>query len=328
MIRALTKGAGLFAFAHMPHGPTLYRTLTREYLGTYATHVDKLARVWPGYLRVFTERAGIVLEGAHVAVFSPGETPYAPLALALLTGTAGVMLYPEGRLLDRYLSRAVTGVLATPFDLRLDDPRVRERRQRIDALRWEHSAESAVRSLGAELHGHVDPTHLPLASDSLDLCHSGGELEHLEPAALAAFLRECFRVLRPGGVASHVVDHRDHLHHADRRLPFLAHLSLSSTVYRALCGHELGYHNRLAPTQLCALFESAGFERVAVRRMRYPERAYVEDDTILAGDLGIARSMLAREFAQISDADLRTAATHYVYAKPAHRARVAATEPR
>jgi SAM-dependent methyltransferase len=148
----------------------------------------------------------------------------------------------------------------------------------------------------------------------MDLCHSGGALEHYAPDALDAFLAECRRVLRPGGLASHVFDHRDHLHHADAGLPFLAHLALSGPVYQALFGHALGYHNRLSPTQVAARFERAGFEPIAVRRLVYPARHYAADDArAAAGTPGLPRALLARRFRGLSELDLRTAAAHYLY---------------
>jgi SAM-dependent methyltransferase len=130
-------------------------------------------------------------------------------------------------------------------------------------------------------------------------------------------LRECLRILRPGGVMSHVLDHRDHLHHADPQWGFLAHLRLSPAAYALLCGHPLLYHNRLLPSQICALFERAGFQRIAVRRMLLPSRAYVDTEReALAGEPGIDRARLAAPFRAASDADLRTAAAHYLFRKP------------
>ena len=87
----------------------------------------------------------------------------------------------------------------------------------MEALRWCEHAADAVEAVGGRLYQQIAPAAIPLASGSIDLCHSGGTLEHYPPEELAAFLSECFRILRPGGVASHVFDHRDHLHHADRR---------------------------------------------------------------------------------------------------------------
>jgi SAM-dependent methyltransferase len=313
MWRAVLKGAALFGFGRCPGGARFYRRLTREWMGTQATHVEKLCRVWPGYVEVWRERCGLKPEGLDVWVHEGGWTPFAPLVNYLLTGQGGTLTNSEGRLLDCYLSRAVNGALATalPADLVPE-----ERRRRLETLRWETSAQAAVAAIGGTVLEEVNPARLPLPSASVDLCHSGGALEHYPPKELAAFLVECFRVLRPGGIASHVFDHRDHLHHADRRLPFLAHLALPDLAYAALCGHPLLYHNRLLPDQVARLCESAGFERIAVRRMILPDRRYVEGDAALAGCPGVPRGLLAPRFRAASDQDLRTAAGHYLYRKP------------
>ncbi len=89
-------------------------------------------------------------------------------------------------------------------------------------------------------------------------------------------------------------------------------------AYRLACGHPLLYHNRLLPTEVTDLFTAAGFEQIAVRRMTLPDHRYVATgDEVLAASPGIARSALATRFRQASDADLRTAAAHYLFRKPA-----------
>ena len=58
--------------------------------------------------------------------------------------------------------------------------------------------------LGGRRHllENIDPGNIPLAPDSIDLCHSGGTLERYRPEMVAAFLREAFRILHPGAVMS------------------------------------------------------------------------------------------------------------------------------
>jgi SAM-dependent methyltransferase len=313
MIRAAAKGAMLFGFGRTPGGAHFYRRLTREWRGTQGTHVDKLRRVWPGYLEVWRSRCGLEFEGLDVWVHEGGWTPFAPLVNYLLTGKGGALTNREGQMLDRYLARAVNGTLATELPEALVPA---ERRRRVEALRWEARAAEAIAMVGGSVREGVRPDKIPLATASVDLCHSGGALEHYRPEELSAFLVECCRVLRPGGIASHVFDHRDHLYHADKQWPFLAHLALPEPLYAALSGHPLGYHNRLSPTQVMALFEAAGFERVAVRRMILPDRRYVEGDEALTGRPGLSRRLLARGFRKLSEADLYTAAAHYLYRKP------------
>src|SRR5215218_702144 len=137
MIRAAAKGAMLGAFGRVPGGARFYRRLTREWMGTQGTHVDKLRRVWPGYLEVWRSRCGVELEGLDVWVHEGGWTPFAPLVNYLLTGKGGVLTNSEGRVLDRYLARAVNGALSAGLPAELIP---RERRRQVEALRWcEHA---------------------------------------------------------------------------------------------------------------------------------------------------------------------------------------------
>jgi SAM-dependent methyltransferase len=301
-MRGLAKAVLLAGFGWT--APRFYRTLTRDKLGTQATHVDKLARVWPGYVRVWQD-IGVPLEGSRVWVLEGGWTLFPFLANYLTTGSGGVVTNRDGRVLDRYLARSVDGAL------NCDLPSTDERRKKVGSVRWEPTVAGAVAMLDGTLFEDVQPSAVPLGSASVDLCHSGGTLEHYRPRELEAFLAEAFRIVRPGGVMSHVVDHRDHLHHADPSWPFLAHLRLSDPVYDAAFGHPLMYHNRLLPGEIENAFTAAGFERMLVRRMILPERRYVDDAT--NGSPGVERAYLARRFRSATDADLRTAAAHYLF---------------
>jgi SAM-dependent methyltransferase len=156
----------------------------------------------------------------------------------------------------------------------------------------------------------------PLEGAAADLCHTGGALEHYPPARLAAFLRESFRILRPGGVASHVYDHRDHLRHVDPTWPFLLHMALPESAYRTLLGHPLLFHNRLAPREVMAMFEAAGFERIAVRRFVLPDKRYVDGNARGAGEAGVPDWLASGRLDQLTTEDRHTAAIHYLYRRP------------
>lgn len=314
MLRASVKAAMLFGFGRMPGGARFYRELTRNTLGTQGGHVDKLRRVWPGYVRVWTgEACRLNMDGLDVWVHEAGWTPFALLMNYLTTGKGGAVTNTQARLLDRYLARAVNGALQTELPPQLVTA---ERRDAVEALRWETSIANALTAVQGTSLALDAPRTVPLPDASYDLCHSGGALEHYTPHALAAFFAECHRVLRPGGIASHVLDHRDHLYHADKGRRFLAHLALPEFVYNFAYGHPLTYHNRLLPGEIMALLEAAGFERVAVRRMILPAQQYVPDDRVTEGQAGITRAHLARRFQNASDTDLHTAAAHYLYRKP------------
>ncbi|MEO6776120.1 MAG: class I SAM-dependent methyltransferase [Kofleriaceae bacterium] len=314
MIKAIAKGAVQLGFGRLPGGPGLYRALTRgdRGLGTAASHADKLARVWPGYVATW-RRFGIELEGRALWTHDAGATPFMPFAAFLLTGRGAVVTGHEP-MLARYLDRARSRVL----DATWPDGAVPDARRRVvEGLRWRPAIGDALAAVDAQ----VCVTSSAIADRSIELCHSGGALEHERPHDLHAWLAEQVRVLRPGGVSSHVYDHRDHLHHTDNALPFLSHLAWPEPVYRVAIGHRLGYHARLSPTEVTAAFVASGLEPIAVRRLIYDgrtrERRWVDDDeAALAGSAGIERARLARQFRAWSDVDLRTAAGHYLFRRP------------
>ncbi len=314
MLRGIAKASLLGVFGRVPGGAGAYQTMTREWMGTQATHVDKLARVWPGYAATWSTTAGLELEGLRTWVHEGGWTPFPFLAGYLLTGNAGMVTNVHGRVLDRYLARAVNGVLSCGLP---STPESTARQPDVARLRWSEHTADAIDEIGGELHQGVDPGNNPLDADSADLCHSGGVLEHYRRDDLRRFLSEGFRVLAPGGVMSHVFDHRDHLHHADASWPYLWHLRLSPQSYQALFGHRLLFHNRLLPGEIARLFEEAGFEPIVIRRMALPDHTYFDDESgVLAAAPGIDRADLHSSFGEASDADLRTAAAHYLYRKP------------
>jgi SAM-dependent methyltransferase len=312
MWRALAKAAGLFAFGRLPGGAKLYRRITREIMGTQATHVDKLKRVWPGYVRVWQDLCGVKLEGSTIWVHEAGWTPFSAFSTYLLTGRGGVLTNSSGHLLDRFLARAVNGALSCALPESLVPP---ARRLDIGRLCWAASTGEALDAIGCRRHEGVDSSRIPIDDESVDLVHSGGVLEHYAEPRLRAFLRECRRILRPGGVASHVFDHRDHLIHADGRWPFLTHLAWPRPAYQLLFGHELLFHNRLLPEQVKVIFQESGFQLLALRRMILPAGAYVSDAEVLGAHQGISRRFLSSAYRQASDLDLRTAAAHYLFKK-------------
>jgi len=263
-------------------------------------------------VKAWRELCGLELEGRDVWVHEAGWTPFSGFAIYLLTGKGGALTNVEASMQDRYLARALDGAWSCGWP---EGSVPRQRRERLDALRSSYGARAALDRLGCALHEEVLPGRIPLAAGSMDLVHSGGALEHYREEELTTFLEECRRVLKPGGVASHVFDHRDHLFHADKGWPYLAHYAWPAPAYTLLFGHELMHHNRLPPEEIGRRFEAAGFERIALRRMVLGA-GYVSDEEALAAVPGVDRRWLPRSRADISELDLRTAAAHYLFRKP------------
>jgi len=316
MKRALAKGSIQFGFGRLPGGSKLYRALTRRFMGTQSTHVDKLARVWPDYLRVWQEQCGLELEGKRLWFHEGGYTVFPFLMGYLVTGRGPVVTNVEGELLDQYVDKSVEAALS--FDVG-ESELMQERQAHLRSLaETPRSALDWVKAVDGTYHGNIEPDTLPLEPESVDLAHSGGALEHYRPAVLESFLNQLVRILKPGGVSSHILDHRDHLYHADKQMPFLNHLRFSEPAYRFLFGHHLCYHNRLNSAEIRALFGEAGLTEIAVRRFILPDSRYVDSDeeAIEEGLLGLPQDLLHSRF-EHTEADLHTAAAHYLFKKAA-----------
>lgn len=115
MIRAIAKGTILFGFGRLPGGAKLYRHLTRATLGTQATHIDKLSRVWPGYAAAWRQKCGLDLNNKVLWMHEGGWTPFPFLMGYLLTGRGTVVTNCEGEVQDRYASKAVEAALDLTF---------------------------------------------------------------------------------------------------------------------------------------------------------------------------------------------------------------------
>jgi len=318
--RALLKGSGLFLMGLLPRGVHLYRRLTREIMGTQASHITKLHRVWPGYVEVICNTLGGPLEGRRIWVHESGWTPFLVCVNYLTCGNGGVLTntrLTNARMLDRYTVESINKALALAPTLRKFTPIPEHRIRQIDALRWRENIDEVLSATGATYLEGAPHDALPLESDSVDIVYSGGQLEHYRPCDLRAFLAEAFRILKPGGIIAPVLDHRDHLFHYDKALPFLYHYSLSELVYRLTHFSPLLYHNRLLPSEVSRMFEEAGFERIKILRLSLPGGRWFDEGEPVEGEFGIERSKLAKRFRNASDDDLKTAAAHYIFRKPA-----------
>jgi SAM-dependent methyltransferase len=137
-----------------------------------------------------------------------------------------------------------------------------------------------------------------LANGSVDFVFSQAVLEHLPLDQFDRFLGESFRVLRPGSVASHVIDLEDHLGGA------LNHLRFSRTLWEWSAISRSGFYtNRLRASEICRIAVEAGFIVSVAQLVRWSA-------------LPTPRSALNREFQAFPDEELAIAGLWLVLLKP------------
>jgi cyclopropane fatty-acyl-phospholipid synthase-like methyltransferase len=110
-------------------------------------------------------------------------------------------------------------------------------------------------------------------------------LEHISPHVIEELVRDFRRVLNPGGMILHGIDHSDHRANVDTRLSRIDFLRYSDKIWNLLCIDPQDYTNRLRHSDYVAIFRAAGFEIVFERALRDPTcREALSDFPLAARD--------------------------------------------
>jgi hypothetical protein len=282
-------------------GENLYEWLTARVLGTERG----MSRKWCCWFRehlVLSRRFGrAAIPGCKLWLLSPGWS-LAPVIMGrMVTGKGPSVTEERPRLARRYLASAVDEVakvaesvsraagLSTP-DLTL-----------LDALRSAPSPRAAIEACGADyLVGRMGRIEGPPAG-SASLCMSMGRLEHFTESELADLFGLMRRALQPGGVGSHIVDHRDHYWHFDKSIHCFHHLTFSDKDWSQIAHGEKAYRNRLLESDYVRLFEAAGFR---VRACIHETHRHDAD--------GVDPATLWGRYRDLTRADLEAAVTHFI----------------
>ena len=125
-----------------------------------------------------------------------------------------------------------------------------------------------------------------IETESVDFIFSQAVLEHVRGHEFLPTLRECFRVLKPEGIASHRIDLKDHLGGS------LNNLRFSERVWESEFFASSGFYtNRIRFSEMITLFEEAGFRVEICHINRWKS-------------LPLSKRVLSRPFQDLSDEEL------------------------
>lgn len=110
---------------------------------------------------------------------------------------------------------------------------------------------------GIEYRAPVDARCTGLTAGGFDLITSTFTMEHIPRADLRAVLRECARLLAPGGALSGAIDMHDHFCYVDPEITAYNFLRFGDRAWRAL-NSSLNYQNRLRARDYHELIDAAG----------------------------------------------------------------------
>jgi len=132
----------------------------------------------------------------------------------------------------------------------------------LDAGPLRHVVRSAgdlEKYLGITYRAPCDAARTGLPAASFDFISSTSTLEHVPEEDLPALLRECFRLLRPDGIMSLLIDLKDHYSYCDRGVSIYNFLRFSDKTWR-LFNSSLHFQNRLRYPDYLRAVDQAGFD--------------------------------------------------------------------
>ena len=125
-----------------------------------------------------------------------------------------------------------------------------------------------------------------LPNETVDLVFSQAVLEHIRLSDISDVIRETYRILKSGGVASHKIDLKDHLGGS------LNNLRFSKMVWESNLFSLSGFYtNRLRASEIVELFKESCFKIVSYKESRWEE-------------IPISRGLIHPEFACLAKNDL------------------------
>ena len=138
----------------------------------------------------------------------------------------------------------------------------------------------------------MDARSLRFPDNSMDFIFSDAVLEHVDDIDQVA--SEMYRVLAPGGYASHGIGFNDPVNRVERGV---SHLYMSKAEWREM---DTAYINLLRPNDIYHAFRDAGFTFVDLREVK---------------DFGIDAKRAHSDHSRYGDSDLQTMKSHMVLRK-------------
>jgi SAM-dependent methyltransferase len=104
-----------------------------------------------------------------------------------------------------------------------------------------------------------DARNTDLKSNSIDFILSNATMEHIPKKDLPDILKECYRILKPGGIMSNVIDYRDHWSFFDNEISVYNYLQYSEKEFDKI-NPSIMYQNRMRHKDYMKIISEAGFK--------------------------------------------------------------------
>ena len=295
------KQLWMYPFTRSEPGAHLYEWLTAVVLGTQSGMSAKWCYWFREHIVLCRRFGRAQFPGRPIWLFEPGWSLAPEFMSRIATGRGALVTEDRRRIATRYLPGAIAEVTKVGEGLCRAARADPDSLALLQRLRQAGSADEALRLSGAGYRVGDLRALAGIPSASMDVCLSMGRLEHFSRSEIGLLFAQMRRILAPGGLGSHIVDHRDHYWHYDKAIHCFHHLTFSDAEWERICGKGKSYRNRLLEPDYVRLFEEAGFELLAAVHDLHRSDADGVDPKTLWGP-----------YAGLTVHDLQAAVSHFV----------------
>jgi SAM-dependent methyltransferase len=203
-----------------------------------------------------------------------GRTPMAPLAFWLMGARSVITCDLNPYLSEDLTLRALSHAAGNPQCVRsiLGDFLVEDRLRAL--VGYVGAREPGLPDLknlfGIDYRAPFDAQSTRLEDSSVDVHTSYTVFEHIPGPVILGILTEARRILRPNGIALHLIDYSDHFSHDDPNLHWMNFLKYSDATWRMIAGNRFMYMNRLRHDDQLAIGRNAGLLVETIGEQRDP----------------------------------------------------------
>lgn len=119
----------------------------------------------------------------------------------------------------------------------------------------------------------LDARKTGIESNSIDFILSNATMEHIPQIHLPDIMKECHRILKPGGIMSNAIDYRDHWSFFDPTISVFNYLQFNDKEWNRL-NPSIMYQNRMRHKDHMEIITECGFE-VLEEIPDYPDQSEI-----------------------------------------------------
>ncbi len=120
----------------------------------------------------------------------------------------------------------------------------------------------------------IDARNTPFSSESFHFISSTATLEHIPENDIIKILKECYRILKPKGIVSCLIDLKDHYSYFDKNISCYNFLTFSEKTWSVL-NSSIHFQNRLRYPDYISVIKQSGFE-IVEQKVKKPGHTDIE----------------------------------------------------